>query len=263
MSASCARIERSPSSSPSTATRRPAIHVSPPIFASRVRMTIWPAAVSAPFTLRSKVSSSAAAKTSSPVCHSTARPVAASEAPCAKAGARPAPISAMRVRTAILMPRMSRLLPSVPPGRTIAREKGGRQGWNVSASPAPNGLPLVCFCRQAAKGPFDPPRGEGGWLAFYPIKMTPDRFDHIIGARKHIIVPETKHRVAIAVQECRPPTVVHQSLRLVVLPSIGFDDELSFEARKIDYVCTNAMLPPKVTAKSVATQAAPEPLLRL
>jgi len=93
--------------------------------------------------------------------------------------------------------------------------------------------------------------------------MTPDRFHHIIGARKHIVVPETKHRVAIAVQKNRSATVTRQSLRLVVLPSIDFDDEPSFEARKIDYVRTNTMLAPKVAAEPVATQAAPEPLLRL
>jgi hypothetical protein len=61
------------------------------------------------------------------------------------------------------------------------------------------------------------------------------------GVGQHIVVPETKHAVAVRFQHCAA-----WRIRLfAVLPAIDFDDQLGAMAREIGDILTDRNLPPK------------------
>jgi hypothetical protein len=85
--------------------------------------------------------------------------------------------------------------------------------------------------------------------------MAPDRLDDIIRPCEDVVVPEPQDIVTVSVQELRATGIVRQPLRFIVLTAIDLDNELSFQAGKVDDVRSDTMLAAKVTAESVRAKA--------
>ena len=89
----------------------------------------------------------------------------------------------------------------------------------------------------------------------------PDRFDDLVGALEHVVVPESQDLEALRPQPCIPRFIVAGAL---VLAAVDLDDELSIQADEVDDVMTDRMLAAESgIADLLSSQTVPEPLLRV
>lgn len=86
-----------------------------------------------------------------------------------------------------------------------------------------------------------------------------DAFDDCFRFLKNLIVPKTKHPKACYLKEARSLIVCTSCFRM--LPPIKFDDQLSFQADKIENIVAERMLAAKLHAKLFAAQELPEKAL--
>ena len=86
-----------------------------------------------------------------------------------------------------------------------------------------------------------------------------DHHHHALGICENFVVPESQHLPALPLEPGGPALV---SLVLIVLSTVGFDDQTIFDASEVHDERTERMLPAKLVGRQTsAAQARPEPAL--
>ena len=69
-----------------------------------------------------------------------------------------------------------------------------------------------------------------------------------VGLKQHVVVPETKHSVALRFEKASTRIVFGDPIRLGVTAAVEFDDQLALMTGKIRIIRTDRCLAPEVRA---------------
>jgi hypothetical protein len=88
-----------------------------------------------------------------------------------------------------------------------------------------------------------------------------DRFEHAVGIRKHVVVPETRDTVTLVDE----PTLTYRvALIGRMLAAIDFDDQPQLATDEVDDITSDRILTDELFAFDLTgTQAVPQPLLSI
>jgi hypothetical protein len=89
-----------------------------------------------------------------------------------------------------------------------------------------------------------------------------DAFEHIVGSRQHIVVPEAQHTQSASFQ-CSSPRFVARGV-VKVLASVQLDDQPQFRAIEVDEVTRDRVLSAELeTAEPATSQVLPKSMFRI